>query len=109
MGGGGGGGRIAVHYTTSDFHGNFYSFGGQGVDVVPGGPGTVYLKSYSSNGSSVLYVASSTAQSNNPISSINTTTGAVAWLTEAPGTTVRIDSIHLLTNAVLSLSPNVSH
>ena len=46
--GGGGGGRIAVHYVTSEFTGQYQAYGGLS-DTAPGGPGTIYVEEIKSD------------------------------------------------------------
>ena len=51
-GGGGGGGRIALIFTTNTFNGSLSAHGGAGA--VSGGAGTIYMRSNSSAGSTVV-------------------------------------------------------
>lgn len=106
IGGGGSGGRIAVHFYQNSFNGSMSSIGGSCGDGTPagaGGPGTVFTMDYTtgyrrlsiSNGKHPLVTY--------PITSMASTRGSYAWLTDHDVQEYEFDEISLTNNAGLAL------
>jgi len=103
-GGSGSGGRIALYYNTSSFNGPLESFGGGGA--FQGGPGTVFTQNVAT-GHKLLLISnnndSKTITNLYQITSMQTSNGNFAWLTETYLSVV-IDEVQLVKNGSLAFN-----
>lgn len=101
-GGGGAGGRLAIHYSQKTFNGTISTYGGAGS--YPGGPGTIFMKDYTYNYTLLVVDNGGNAASDLTITSMASTRGSVAWLTEPNVTSYYFDEVRISRNAGLAVN-----